>query len=208
MPIVPVYNMQGSAVGELELSDAVWNVAVNQHAVFDVVQMQLAARRAGTHKVKGRSEVRGGGRKPWRQKGTGRARQGSIRAPQWVGGGVVHGPVPRSYAYSLPKKVRRLALRSALTSKVQGGTIVVLDELAVPAIRTRTMVDALKALGIGGKALVVDSEKDRTVYLSLRNIPDVEYATAANLNVYDVLKYDRLVITRAGVARVEEVFAK
>ncbi len=208
MPIVPVYNMAGSAVGELELSDAIWNTTVNQHAVFDVVQMQLAARRAGTHKVKGRSEVRGGGRKPWKQKGTGRARQGSIRSPQWVGGGVVHGPVPHSYAYSLPKKVRRLALRSALTSKVQGGTIVVLDALEVPGIRTRTMVDAMKALGLGGKALFVDCDKDRNVYLSLRNIPGVEYAAAANLNVYDVLKYDRLVITQAGVARVEEVLAK
>lgn len=208
MPKVPVYNMQGNAVGEIELSDTVWNAVVNQYAVFDAVQSQMASRRAGTHKVKGRSEVRGGGRKPWKQKGTGRARQGSIRSPQWVGGGVVHGPTPRSYAYQLPKKVRRLALRSALTSKVQTGSLVVLDQLSATQIKTKFMVDSLKALGITKKALLVDAAKDQNVYLSVRNIPGVAYSSADGLNVMDVLAHDRLVITTAGIARVEEVFAK
>ncbi|MCY0876116.1 MAG: 50S ribosomal protein L4 [Firmicutes bacterium] len=208
MPKVPVYNMQGSAVGEIELSDAVWNATVHTASMFDVIQSQLASRRAGTHKVKGRSEVRGGGRKPWKQKGTGRARQGSIRSPQWVGGGVVHGPTPRSYAYQLPKKVRRLALRSALTSKVQEGTIVVLDNLSTPDVKTKHMVQALKALGIQKKALLVDADKDQNVYLSLRNLQGVTYSAADSLNVYDLVTCDRLVITTAGVARVEEVFSK
>ncbi len=208
MPKVPVYNMQGNTVGEVELSETVWNAVVNQYAVFDAVQSQMASRRAGTHKVKGRSEVRGGGRKPWKQKGTGRARQGSIRSPQWVGGGVVHGPTPRSYAYQLPKKVRRLALRSALTSKVQTGSIVVLDQLSATQVKTKFMVDSLKALGITKKALLVDAAKDQNVYLSVRNIPGVAYSVADSLNVVDVLGHDRLVITTAGIARVEEVFAK
>jgi large subunit ribosomal protein L4 len=208
MPTVPVYNLEGNAVGEIELSDAVWNIAVNQSVVFDAVQSQLASRRAGTHKVKGRSEVRGGGRKPWKQKGTGRARQGSIRAPQWVGGGVVHGPTPRSYAYSLPKKVRRLALRSVLTSKVQEGTIVVLDQLSVSSAKTKVMINALKALGVTSKALIVDAQKNNNVYLSVRNIPGVSYSGADGINVYDIISHDRLVITTAGVARVEEVFSQ
>jgi len=208
MPKVPVYNMQGSAVGEIELSDAVWNAAVHSASMFDVIQSQLASRRAGTHKVKSRSEVRGGGRKPWKQKGTGRARQGSIRSPQWVGGGVVHGPTPRSYAYQLPKKVRRLALRSALTTKVQEGTIIVLDNLTTPGIKTKHMVQALKALGVPKKALVVDADKDQAMYLSLRNLQGIMYSAADSLNVYDLITCDRLVITTAGVARVEEVFSK
>jgi large subunit ribosomal protein L4 len=208
VPKVPVYNMKGESVGEMDLSDAVWNVAVNEHVVHDAIQAQLASRRAGTHKVKGRSEVRGGGRKPWKQKGTGRARQGSIRSPQWVGGGVVHGPTPRSYAYDLPKKVRRLALKSALTSKVQDGRIVVLDQLAVPEVKTKAMAGVLQALGVSSKALVVDAEKSRNVYLSLRNLPGVSYSAADGLNVYDVVAHERLVITKDAVVRVEEVFAK
>ncbi len=208
MAKVPVYNLQGEAVGEIELSDSVWNTAVNQHAMFEAVQSQLASRRAGTHKVKGRSEVRGGGRKPWRQKGTGRARQGSIRSPQWVGGGTVHGPTPRSYAYALPKKIRRLALRSALTTKVHDGLILVLDQLAVQEAKTKVMAAALRALGVSSKALLVDAVKDENVYRSLRNIPGMSYSAADALNVYDLLAYERLVITAAGVARVEEVFAQ
>ncbi|MHB1626827.1 MAG: 50S ribosomal protein L4 [Bacilli bacterium] len=208
MAKVPVYNLQGEAVGEIELSDSVWNTPVNQHAMFEVVQSQLASRRAGTHKVKGRSEVRGGGRKPWRQKGTGRARQGSIRSPQWVGGGTVHGPTPRSYAYALPKKIRRMALRSALTTKVHDGLILVLDRLAVQEAKTKVMAAALKALGVSSKALLVDAVQDENVYRSLRNIPGMSYSAADALNVYDVLAYERLVITAAGVARVEEVFAQ
>jgi len=208
MPKVPVYNMQGSAVGEIDLTADVWNSVVHSSAVFDAVQSQLAGRRAGTHKVKTRAEVRGGGRKPWKQKGTGRARQGSIRSPQWVGGGTVHGPIPRSYAYQLPKKVRRLAIRSALTSKVQEGAIVVLDSIALAQIKTRTMRTALDALGVSKKALVVDAAKDQNVYLSVRNLPGVTYSAADSINVYDLVSHDRLVITTAGVARVEEVFSK
>lgn len=208
MPKVPVYNLSGAAIGEIELSDTIWNAPVHQAAMYDVVQSLLASKRSGTHKVKGRSEVRGGGRKPWKQKGTGRARQGSIRSPQWVGGGVVHGPTPRSYAYQLPKKIRRLALRSALTTKVQAGTIIVLDELAVSNIKTKHMQTVLAALGVSSKALLVDASKSQNVYLSLRNIPGTSYCAADGLNVYDILKYDRLIITKAGIARVEEVFAK
>jgi len=208
MPKVPVYNMQGTPVGEIELSAAVWNQTVHNYSMYDVIQSQLASRRAGTHKVKTRAEVRGGGRKPWKQKGTGRARQGSIRSPQWVGGGVVHGPTPRSYAYQLPKKVRRLALRSALSMKVQEGSIIVLDNLAATEIKTKTMVNALKALGVAKKALVVDADKDNSIYLSLRNLQGVSYSAADSLNVYDLVTHDRLVITTAGVARVEEVFSK
>lgn len=208
MPTVPVYNLEGKSVGEITLSDAIWNVAVNQGVVHDAVQSQLASRRAGTHKVKGRSEVRGGGRKPWKQKGTGRARQGSTRSPQWVGGGVVHGPTPRSYAYALPKKVRRLALKSVLTAKAQEGNIVVLDQLSVAEAKTKTIVKALQALGITSKALFVDAEKSANVYLSIRNIPGMMYSGADGINVYDVISHDRLVITTAGVARVEEVYSK
>lgn len=208
MPKVPVYNLQGATVGEIDLANPVWTTPIHQSVVFDVIQSLLASRRAGTHKVKGRSEVRGGGRKPWKQKGTGHARQGSRRAPNWVGGGVVHGPVPHSYAYQLPKKVRRLALKSALSSKVQEGTIVVLDQLQVDEIKTKTMVNALRALGVSSKALVVDATKDNSVYLSLRNIPGVSYSAADGINVYDLVAYDRLIITTAGVARVEEVFSK
>lgn len=208
MPKVPVYNLQGVTVGEIDLSNAVWNTPINKSVVFDAVQCQLASRRSGTHKVKTRAEVRGGGRKPWKQKGTGRARQGSIRSPQWVGGGVVHGPTPRSYAYQLPKKVRRLALKSVLSSKVQEGTILVLDQLSFDEIRTKNMMQALQALGVKSKALVVDASKDQTVYLSMRNIPGLSYAAAEGINVYDLMAYDRLIITTAGVARVEEVFSK
>lgn len=208
MPKVPVYNMQGEVVSELELSDAIWNAAVNEGVVHDVVVSHLASQRAGTHKVKGRSEVRGGGRKPWRQKGTGRARQGSIRAPQWVGGGTVHGPTPRSYAYQLPKKVRRLALRSVLTSKVQTGSILVLDQLSLSEVKTKVMAETLQKLGVASKVLLVDAIKSPTVYLSIRNLPGVSYSGADGINVYDLLRYDRLVITAAGVARVEEVYSK
>ncbi len=208
MLVVPVYNLQGEQVGELELSEQVWNAEIHESIVHDVVQSQLASRRAGTHKVKTRAEVRGGGRKPWRQKGTGRARQGSIRSPQWVGGGTVHGPAPRSYAYQLPKKVRRIALRSVLSSKVAEGGLIVLDELSLPEAKTRHMVAALKVLGIQKKALLVDVTKSDTIYRSLRNLQGVSYSAAETINVYDLLWHDRLVITKAGVARVEEVFAK
>lgn len=208
MAKVPVYNLEGAVVGEIELAADVWNTEGKEHLLHPAVVAQLASRRAGTHKVKGRSEVRGGGRKPWRQKGTGRARQGSIRSPQWVGGGTVHGPVPRSYAVSLPKKVRRAAIRSALTSKVQAGTILVLDQLSLEGVKTKVMAQALQKLGVTKKALLVDAVKQQNVYLSVRNLPGVSYSGADNVNVYDVLAHQRLVITTAGVARVEEVFSK
>ena len=208
MPKVPVYNMQGESVGEIELSESIWNAEIHDSIVHDAVQSQLASRRAGTHKVKTRAEVRGGGRKPWRQKGTGRARQGSIRSPQWVGGGTVHGPAPRSYAYQLPKKVRRIAMRSVLTSKVVDGALIVIDEFSLPEAKTRHMVSALKALGISNKALFVDAAKSDDIYRSLKNIQGVSYSAADTINVYDLLWHDRLVITKAAVARVEEVFSK
>ncbi len=208
MPKVPVYNMQGESVGEIELSEEVWNAEIHDSIVHDAVQSQLASRRAGTHKVKTRAEVRGGGRKPWKQKGTGRARQGSIRSPQWVGGGTVHGPAPRSYAYQLPKKVRRIAMRSVLTSKVADGALIVLDEFSLPEAKTRHMVSALQALGISNKALFVDAAKSDDIYRSLKNIQGVSYSAADTINVYDLLWHDRLVITKAAVARVEEVFSK
>lgn len=208
MPIVPVYNLKGEKVGELELSNPIWNAEINDAVVFDAVQSQLASRRAGTHKVKTRAEVRGGGRKPWKQKGTGRARQGSIRSPQWVGGGTVHGPTPRSYAYQLPKKVRRLALHSALTGKVQENQVIVIDELSFPEAKTRHMAATLKALGVDSKALLVDAAKNDSVYRSMKNLQGVSYSAADTINVYDLLWHDRLVITKAGVARVEEVFSK
>jgi len=208
VPIVPVYNMQGEKIDEMELSDLIWNAEVHDSVVFDAVQSQLASRRAGTHKVKTRAEVRGGGRKPWKQKGTGRARQGSIRSPQWVGGGTAHGPTPRSYAYQLPKKVRRLAMRSVLTSKVVDGGLIIIDELTLPGAKTRHMVAAMKALGIDNKALFVDAQKSNDIYLSTKNLQGISYSAADTINVYDLLWHDRLVITKAGVARVEEVFSK
>lgn len=206
MPKVAVYNMDGAQVGEIELDERLFAAPVRPDLMHQVVLSYLASQRRGTHKVKGRSEVRGGGRKPWRQKGTGRARQGSIRAPQWKGGGVVFGPKPRSYAFRVPKKVRRQALYSALTSKVDGGKLIVLDELRVPEIRTKPMVAMLRRLNLE-KALIVDAEKQQNAELSLRNIPGVTYVPANAVNVYEILRHDHLVLTRDAVAKVQEVFA-
>ncbi|ARU61066.1 50S ribosomal protein L4 [Tumebacillus avium] len=206
MPKVPVYNMSGSQVGEIELSETVFGITPNQHVLHEAVVMQQASLRRGTHDVKNRSEVRGGGRKPWRQKGTGRARQGSIRSPQWVGGGTVFGPTPRSYAYKLPKKVRRLALKSALATKVNANEIFVLDALTIDAPKTKDMVKLLNNLKLG-KALIVASEKDANIALSARNIPGVKFVDATGINVLDLLHHDALVITKDAVAKVEEVFA-
>ncbi len=205
MPKVAVYNQNGTQAGEIELSDAVFGIEPNQHVLHDAVVMQQASQRQGTHDVKNRSEVSGGGRKPWRQKGTGRARQGSIRSPQWVGGGVVFGPTPRSYAYKLPKKVRRLALKSALSSKVKNDDIVVLEDLQIETPKTKDMVNILNNLNAGGKALVVTGEYNETVALSARNIPGVTLVDASGINVLDILKHDKLVITKDAVAKVEEV---
>ncbi|MEB1809819.1 MAG: 50S ribosomal protein L4 [Bacillaceae bacterium] len=207
MPKVALFNQSGSQVGDIELSDAVFGIEPNEHVLHDAVVMQQASLRQGTHKTKGRSEVRGGGRKPWRQKGTGRARQGSIRSPQWVGGGVVFGPTPRDYGYKLPKKVRRLAIKSALSSKVKAAEIVVLEELALNAPKTKEMVSILSSLSADRKALIVTADYNDAVALSARNIPGVTFVSAEGVNVLDVLKHDKLIITKGAVEKVEEVLA-
>lgn len=207
MPKVALFSQTGSQIGDIELSDSVFGIEPNKSVLHDAVVMQQASLRQGTHKTKGRSEVRGGGRKPWRQKGTGRARQGSIRSPQWVGGGVVFGPTPRSYSYKLPKKVRRLAIKSALSSKVLAGEIVVLDNLAFDAPKTKEMAAVLSGLTVDRKALVVTADYNEAVALSARNLPGVTFVTAEGVNVLDVLKHDKLVITKEAVEKVEEVFA-
>jgi len=207
MPKVALYNVSGAQVGEVELSDAVFGIEPNAHVLHDAVVMQQASLRQGTHKVKGRSEVSGGGRKPWKQKGTGRARQGSIRAPQWKGGGVVFGPTPRSYAYKLPKKVRRLAVKSALSSKVNDNEIIVLDQLAMSQPKTKEFAAILKNLNVDRKALVVSSSLDENIALSARNIPGVKFVAADGINVLDILGHDKLIITKEAVGKVEEVLA-
>lgn len=207
MPKVAVFNVSGEEVGQIELSEAVFGIEPHQHVLHEAVVMQQASMRLGTHKTKGRSEVRGGGRKPWKQKGTGRARQGSIRSPQWKGGGIVFGPTPRSYAYKLPKKVRRLAIKSALSSKVIGNEIVVLDQLSINQPKTKEIVALLKNLKADRKALVVTSQFDENVALSARNIPGVKFVAANGINVLDVLAHDKLIITKEAVEKVEEVLA-
>ena len=206
MANVSVYNMEGKEVGTMELNDAVFGVEVNDHLVHLAVVRQLANNRQGTQKAKTRSEVSGGGRKPWRQKGTGPARQGSTRAPQWTGGGVVFAPTPRSYEIKLNKKERRLALKSALTSRVQENKLIVLDELKLDAPKTKDMQKVLDALKVN-KALVVLKDKDENVVLSTRNIPNVVTALTNTINVYDVLKYNTLILTKDSVAAIEEVYA-
>ncbi|MVP02256.1 MULTISPECIES: 50S ribosomal protein L4 [Paenibacillus] len=208
MPKVALYNVSGSQVGEVELSDAVFGIEPHVHALHEAVLLQQASVRQGTHKVKGRSEVRGGGRKPWKQKGTGRARQGSIRAPQWKGGGVVFGPTPRSYGYKLPKKVRRLAIKSALSSKVIENDIIVLDQLQMNAPKTKEFVAILKNLNVDRKALVVAASYEDSVALSARNIPGVKFVVADGINVLDVMVHDKLIITKDAVQKVEEVLAQ
>ena len=207
MPKVTVYNQTGSQVGEIELAEAIFGIEPNEAVLFEAVMMQRASLRQGTHKVKTRSEVRGGGRKPWRQKGTGRARQGSIRSPQWRGGGTVFGPTPRSYAYKLPKKVRRLAIKSALATKVVENNIVVLEDLVLNAPKTKDMVAVLKGLTVEKKALIVTVDANESVELSARNIPGVTVITADGVNVLDVLHHDKLIMTKAAVEKVEEVLA-
>ena len=206
MAKVSVYNMEGSQVGEIELSDAVFGVKVNEHLVHMAVLQQLANNRQGTQKAKTRSEVSGGGRKPWRQKGTGHARQGSTRAPQWTGGGVVFAPTPRDYSFKLNKKEKQLALKSALTSRVAEEKIFVLDALKMDEVKTKKFQAVLDALKVN-KALVVLEENDQNVILSARNIPNVKTAQTNTINVYDILKYDTLVITKDAVSKIEEVYA-
>lgn len=207
MPKVALYNQNGTQVGDIDLLDSVFGIEPNNNVLHEAVVMQQASLRQGTHAVKGRSDVRGGGRKPWRQKGTGRARQGSIRSPQWVGGGVVFGPTPRSYSYKLPKKVRRLAIRSALASKVIAEEIVVLEGLALDGPKTKEMVSILNNLSADRKALIVTADYNDNIALSARNIPGVTFVTADGINVLDVLKHDKLVITKEAVQKVEEVLA-
>ena len=204
MSNVSVYNMEGNEVGTLELNDAVFGVEVNEHLVHMAVVRQLANKRQGTQKAKTRSEVSGGGRKPWRQKGTGHARQGSTRAPQWTGGGVVFAPVPRDYSFKMNKKERRIALKSALTTRVQENKLVVLDELKLDAIKTKDMQNVLNNLKVE-KAMVVTNNEN--VIVSARNIPNVITASVGTLNVFDILKYNTVVLDKAAVAKVEEVYA-
>ncbi len=206
MANVAVYNMEGKEVGAMELNDAVFGVDVNEHLVHLAVVAQLANKRQGTQKAKTRSEVSGGGRKPWRQKGTGHARQGSTRAPQWTGGGVVFAPTPRDYTIRLNRKEKRLALKSALTSRVQENKLIVLDELKFDEIKTKKMQAVLDALNVS-KALVVLNDNDANVVLSARNIANVQTALTNTINVYDILKYNTLIVTKAAVATIEEVYA-
>ena len=206
MANVTVYNMEGKEVGTIELNDAVFGVEINEHLVHMAVVNQLANNRQGTQKAKTRSEVSGGGRKPWRQKGTGHARQGTTRAPQWTGGGMVFAPVPRDYSFKMNKKEKRAALKSALTSRVQANKLIVLDQLTMDAPKTKAMQNVLNSLNVN-KALVVTKENDANVVLSARNIPDVKTALVNTINVYDVMKYNTVVLTKDAVAAIEEVYA-
>ncbi|MBT2575731.1 50S ribosomal protein L4 [Bacillus sp. ISL-51] len=207
MPKVALYNQNGSTAGDIELNASVFGIEPNESVVFDAILMQRASLRQGSHKVKNRSEVRGGGRKPWRQKGTGRARQGSIRSPQWRGGGVVFGPTPRSYSYKLPKKVRRLAIKSVLSSKVNDNNIIVLEDLTLDTVKTKEMAAVLKGLSVEKKALIVTADENEAVSLSARNIPGVTVVQANGINVLDVVNHEKLLITKAAVEKVEEVLA-
>lgn len=207
MPKVNVYNILGEQVKEIELSENVFGVEVNHNVLHEVIKNHLANRRQGTQSAKTRAEVRGGGRKPWRQKGTGRARQGSIRSPQWTGGGIVFAPKPRDYSYKVPKKVKRLAMKSALSSKVVDNEIIVLDKLSLEEPKTKEMARVLTNIKADKKALIVISEKDENVIKSARNIPNVQTTLVNTLNVYDILKFDSFIITEDAVKKVEEVFA-
>ena len=206
MANVAVDNMEGKEVGKLDLNDAVFGVEVNEHLVHMAVLQQLANNRQGTQKAKTRSEVRGGGRKPWRQKGTGHARQGSTRAPQWTGGGIVFAPVPRDYSFKINKKEKRAALKSALSSRVQENKLIVVDELKLDEIKTKKLAEVLKNLNVE-KALVVINDNDQNVVMSAKNIPTVKVAQTNTINVFDILKYSNVVVTKAAVATIEEVYA-
>lgn len=207
MPKVALYNMQGQQIGEVELSDSVFGVEVKPEVMHQVVVNYLANQRVGTASTKTRGEVRGGGRKPWRQKGTGRARHGSIRSPLWRKGGIVFGPKPRSYKYTLPKKLKRLALKSALSAKVRDNEIIVVDKLTMDVPKTKEMVKILTNLNANTKSLIVLDSPDINVVKSARNIPGVTTTTANTLNVYDILNHEKLIMTMDAVKRVEEVYA-
>ena len=206
MAQVSVYNMEGKEVGKMDLNDEIFGIEVNEHLIHLAVVQHLANMRQGTQKAKTRSEVSGGGRKPWRQKGTGHARQGSTRAPQWIHGGVVFAPTPRDYSFKMNKKEKRIALKSALTSKVEDGNLIVLEDLKFDEIKTKNFAEVLKKLD-AKKALVVIKENDKNVVLSARNIPDAQTAIADNINVYDVMKAGTVVLTKDAVSKIEEVYA-
>ena len=206
MANVKVFNISGSEVGSIELNDSIFAVEVNTHVMHQAVVQYLANKRQGTQSALTRAEVRGGGRKPWRQKGTGRARQGSTRSPQWTGGGVVFAPKPRDYSFKLNKKVKRLALKSALTTKVNDGKFVVVDEINLPEMKTKEMVKVLNNLNVN-KSLVVLEDANEKAVVAARNIPTVKTASVSTINVYDILKYDSVVVTKAAVEKIEEVYA-
>ena len=206
MPTVGLFNQEGKQVGDIQLNNNVFGVEVNTDAMHQVVVALLANKRQGTQSAKTRAEVRGGGIKPWRQKGTGRARQGSIRAPQWIKGGIVFAPKPRDYRVSVPKSMRRVAMKSALTSKVQDNQMVVLEALSFEAPKTKNMVEVLKAFD-AKKTLIVTGESNEVLYKSARNIADVQIMPVNNINVYDLLKFEKLIITKDAVSKIEEVYA-
>ena len=207
MPTVAVYNIDRQKVGDIDLNDNVFGVEVNGGLLHQAVVMQLASQRLGTHATKTRAFVRGGGRKPWKQKGTGRARSGSRRSPLWVGGGTVFGPHPRSYAFSMPRKQRRLAIKCALSDKVQDGSLLVLDSLDFEAPKTKQVVKLLQTFEVDNKALIITAEEAENVERSSRNIPGVKAINTTGLNVYDILNHDKLFVTKDAVARIEEVLA-
>jgi len=207
MPTVPVYNVEGQQAGEITLSDEVFGVPVNRALLHDAVTLQLASRRLGTAKAKTRGEVRGGGRKPWRQKGTGQARHGSRRSPLWTGGGIIFPPQPRKYGFRMPRKARRLALKSALSSKVAGGELMVVEGLKLEEPKTKSMVAVLAKLNLNRKTLIVLAEAAENVEKSVRNIPGVTTLLPDELNVYDILNHDRLLLVREAVGKVEEALA-
>ena len=207
MSTISVFDMTGNKVSETELSEAVFGITPNEAVMHAMVVNYLANQRQGTQSTLTRTEVRGGGRKPWRQKGTGHARQGSIRAPQWYHGGVALGPKPRSYSYTLDKKVRRLAMKSALSTKVLDNNFIVLDALTLENYKTKTVVEMLKALNVDGKALIVTAEADQKIVKSAANIPGVKTAAVNTLNVYDILNYDKFIIVKNAIGKIEEVYA-
>lgn len=207
MPKVTLFKQDGSQAGEVELNETIFGIEPNESVIFDAVIMQRASLRQGTHAVKNRSAVRGGGRKPWRQKGTGRARQGSTRSPQWVGGGVVFGPTPRSYSYKLPRKVRRLALTSVLSQKVAENNLLVVDALSFDAAKTKEFKAVLANLNVDSKVLLILEGANANTYLSARNIPNVKVIDDQNVNVLDLVNYDKVLITQAALSTVEEALA-
>ncbi|MDD4066597.1 MAG: 50S ribosomal protein L4 [Clostridia bacterium] len=207
MPKIDVYNVEGTKVGDLKLNDEIFGIEPNEDVVHEAIVNFLANQRQGTQSTKTRAEVRGGGIKPWKQKGTGRARQGSIRAPQWIKGGIALGPKPRSYKYTLNKKVKRLALKSVLSSKVLENELIVIDEFKMSEIKTKNMIKVLSNLKIDSKVLVVIPENDINVQKSIKNIPGAKVCLVSTINVYDILKYTKLVITKQAVEKIEEVYA-